>query len=244
MPPGRAVNPSEGFPAREDPLAAHGVPGAPAPTVPRQRYGRYVGLLGILILVLITVNTIVTKPNGASGVRPGAQLPQFAVPLVQSTLVGAADVATRPNEGAAGRVPACMLRGARILNICELYERGPVVLALFVAHGSCEAILRDMQALAPSYPGVQFAAVSIKGDRAQLRRVAAADHLRFPLGIDEEGTLAALYSVASCPQVTFAYPGGAVQSRALLRRPPLAQLRGRVSALLAGSRARGWSAPG
>lgn len=214
------------------------------PILPKQRYGRYVGLLALLILVLITINTIVTKPNGATGVPPGEQMPPFAVPLVQSSLVGAADVATRPDQGVAGRVPACELRGPRILNVCQQYERGPVVLALFVDAGSCAAILGDMQQLAPAFPGVRFIAVSIKGGRGQLRHMAARGGLTFPIGIDETGALAAFYSVATCPQVTFAYPGGLVQSRALLRRPSLATLRARVAELLAASRARGWRPPG
>ena len=53
-------------------------------------YGRYVGALGIAILVFITINTIVTKPNGATGIPPGGAAAPFAVPLVQSTLNGAA----------------------------------------------------------------------------------------------------------------------------------------------------------
>jgi hypothetical protein len=225
--------------------AAGGGGGAGDPAiVPSQHYGRYAGLLALVILVLITLNTILTKPNGASGVSPGRQMPPFAVPLVRGSLVGAADVATRPNEGAAGRVPACELREAQVLNVCQLYERGPVVLALFIQGGSCAAILGDMQKLVPAFPGVQFAAVAIKGDRRSLRRLARAAGLTFPLGIDEEGSLAALYSLASCPQVTFAYPGGAVQSRALLQRPALADLRSRVASLVAGSRARGWSPAG
>jgi hypothetical protein len=221
---------------------AAGVGGARDPAVvPSQHYGRYVGLLALVILVLITINTILTKPNGASGVAPGRQMPPFAVPLVQGNRVGAADVATRPNEGAAGRVPACQLRLTQVLNLCRLYERGPVVLALFIQGGSCAAILGDMQKLAPAFPGVQFAAVAIKGDRRSLRRLASASGLTFPLGIDEDGSLAALYSLASCPQVTFAYPGGAVQSRALLQRPALSELRTRVASLVAASRALGWS---
>ena len=79
---------------------------------------------------------------------------------------GDANVATHADDGAAGRVPACTVRGAQVLNVCQLYERGPVVLALFVDAGSCDGILSDMQALAPSFPGVQFAAVAIKGNRA------------------------------------------------------------------------------
>ena len=204
------------------------------------RYGRYVGLLALVILALITLNTIVTKPNGATGVDPGHTVPPFAVPLVLGNLVGDADIAVHAGEGARGKVPACQERGAQILNICQLYERGPVVLALFLDAGSCPAILGDMQALAPSFPGVQFAAVALKGGRTQLRRLVAEKRLALPVGLDRDGSLLTLYKVATCPQVTFAYPGGVVQSRALLVRPSLATLRARVSQLVAASRARGW----
>jgi hypothetical protein len=207
------------------------------------RYGGYVGLLGLLILALITINTLVTKPNGANGIAPGAMLAPFAVPLASGSLQGDANVATRPNEGTAGRVPACTVRGAQILNVCQLYEQGPVVLALFVDAGSCPAILSDMQALGTSFPGVRFAAVAIKGERGQLRRLIRARGLSIPVGVDSDGVLAGLYKVASCPQVNFALPGGEVQSRALLGRPPAATLRARVGRLLATARARGWRQP-
>ena len=134
------------------------------------RYGRYVVVLAIVILLAITVNTLTTKPNGAKGVEVGHRLPPFAVPLALSNLSGDADVATRADQGSAGRVPACAERGARILNVCQLYERAPLVLALFVDSGSCPAILGDMQALAPSFPAVHFAGVAIKPDRRALRR--------------------------------------------------------------------------
>jgi hypothetical protein len=208
------------------------------------RYGRYVGLLALVVLVLITLNTIVTKPNGAKGIEPGRQAPPFAVPLVLGNLSGDADIARQPREGARGDVPACRERGPQILNVCQLYERGPVVLALFVDAGSCARILGDMQALAPSFPGVQFAAVALKGDRGRLRRLVRARGLQLPVGLDRDGSLVALYKVATCPQVTFAYPGGVVQSRALLTRPPIATLRGRVSELAEASRARGWRGGG
>ncbi len=204
---------------------------------------RWVGLLVLVLLALITLNTILTKPNGATGLAAGASLPPFAVPLVTGNLQGAANVAQHADEGQKGKRPACEVRGPRILNACELYERGPLVLALFVYDGGCERILGDMQALQPAFPGVRFAAVSIKGDRGSLRKLVARDRLAFPVGIDEEGTLAALYKLASCPQITLVYPGGVVQSRTLLVRPPLAQLRARITALVAGARARGWKRP-
>jgi hypothetical protein len=204
------------------------------------RYGRYVGLFALLIVVLITINTLVTKPNGAKGIAAGQLVPAFAVPLVTGRLLGTADVATRPNQGAEGNVPACEERGHEILNICELYERGPVVLALFIYSGSCEAVLGDMQAIAPSFPGVAFAGVSIKGNRAALRSLLRRRGVTFPVGLDEEGILARFYKLATCPQVTLVLPGGVVQSAALLGQPSRATLRARVAALVAAARARGW----
>lgn len=209
---------------------------------PRAGYGRYVGILALFILALITLNTILTKPNGSKGIAPGHVVPPFAVPLVLGHLVGDADIAVHAHEGSRGDVAACQERGPEILNICQLYERAPVVLALFLDAGSCAAVLGDMQTLAPAFPGVHFAAVALKGGRSALRRLVQSRGLRMPVGEDRDSAPLALYKVASCPQITFTYPGGVVQSPALLTRPPIATLRARVAALVAASRARGWHA--
>ena len=211
---------------------------------PDPRYGRYAGMFALFLLLLVTINTIVTKPNGARGIAAGHELPPFAVPLATGTLSGDADVATAPDEGALGRVPACQERGAQILNVCQLYEHTPLVLALFVDEGSCQAVLGEMQALVGAFPEVSFAAVAIKGHRSALRKLIRARGLSMPLGIDSDGALASLYKVASCPQVTFALPGGVVQSAALLTRPSPALLRERVRELVAVARAHGWRGPG
>jgi hypothetical protein len=246
-PPDGGEDPLRPFAGGEDPLGlfARGeeqrgpfARGGRPPPSDGPHYGRYVGVIGVVLLILITINAIVTKPNGATGIPAGQPVAPFAVPLVQGTLVGDADVATRAHEGLAGRVPACSLRGANILNVCQLYERSPVVLALFVAAGSCEGVLSDLQTLSGEFPAVRFAAVAIKGDRGSLRALMRSRGVSIPVGIDSDGALAVLYKIASCPQISFIYPGGIVQSKALLRRVPLATLRQRVSRLLAGSRAR------
>jgi hypothetical protein len=208
--------------------------------VSRPRYARYAGLVGFVVIVLVVITTLLAKSDGASGIAPGQKLPPFAVPLALGSLQGAANTATRPHQGSAGNVPACAVHGPEVLNVCTLYQQGPLVLALFVDEGSCSAVLSEMQTLSRSFPQVRFAAVSIKGERSQLRRLVHSRRLTLPLGIDEEGTLASLYKVFSCPQVDFAYPGGVQQSKALLRTPSLAGLRARVSELLSASRARGW----
>ena len=39
------------------------------------------------------------------------------------------NVATKAGQGDAGNVPACSVRRPDVLNVCALWERGPVVLA-------------------------------------------------------------------------------------------------------------------
>jgi hypothetical protein len=202
------------------------------------RYGRYVGLLGVVAIVLLAGDFLFVRHGELTGIAPGHRLAPFAAPLALGGLRGAADIATHANDGADGRVPACAERGAQILNVCQLYERGPVVLALFVDAGSCATVLSSMQALAPEFPSVRFAAVAIGGERAPVRRLMRARGLTLPVGLDPDGAVAGLYKVFSCPQIDFAYPGGVVQSKALLVTPTLARLRARVSELVAASRAR------
>jgi hypothetical protein len=220
------------------------VPSAQDRSQAGRRYGPYLAVLGLAILVLVAISTALTKPTGVAGVQPGSGLPPFAVPLAAGDVKGDANVATRANDGEAGGRPACSVRGGEILNVCQLYEQGPVVLALFVDAGSCPAVLSDMEAIAPSFPGVRFAAVAIKGDRGQLRELVRSRSLmHVPVGIDEDGALATLYKLASCPQLTFAYPGGVVQSKSLLTQPSRTTLRARVQELVAEARARGWKGP-
>ncbi|HTQ68239.1 MAG TPA: redoxin domain-containing protein [Solirubrobacteraceae bacterium] len=206
----------------------------------RVRNGRLIGSVTVVALVALIAAAVLKNPGGLTGIDPGRKIPPFAVPLATGTLTGDANVATHAHEGASGNVPACRVRGSQVLNVCELAERGPVVLALFVNSSSCTQVLSEMQALTSSFPGVQFAAVAIKGSRSGLRSLVSRKGLTFPVGLDEDGTLASLYKVLSCPQVNLAYPGGKVQSRALLSNPTQAQLRSRVAALVAASRARGW----
>jgi hypothetical protein len=219
-------------------------PGGPAIGAYPRRYGRYVGLLGLAILILLAINGALTKTGGAKGIEPGYAVPPFAAPLALGRLNGDVNVARRPNEGSAGQVPACEVHGPGVLNVCELYGRGPLVLALFVDGGSCAAVLDDMQSLASSFPDVGFAAVAIKGERASLRKLIAKQGLTNVLvGFDSDGILAGLYRVASCPQVSFVLPGGVVQSPALLVAPSRDQLRVRVRRLLAAAEAKGWRRP-
>jgi hypothetical protein len=204
------------------------------------RYGRYVVLFAVALLVAFTVHVAFTTHRGMERIAEGAPAPPFAAPYAIGGPPGEVDIATRADEGQAGRVPACSERGPSILNICQLYERGPVVLALFFDAGSCARTLDELQRLVPEFPQVSFAAVAVKEGAASVARLVRSRRVSLPVGVDGDGRLGGLYGMVSCPQITFIYPGGIVQSAPLLTRPSPAVLRGRVAALLASSRARGW----
>jgi len=118
-----------------------------------------------------------------------------------------------PDQGPAGRHPACTVRGPGILNSCELGERGPFVLAFLATRGAqCTHELDVLQRVMPRHPGLQVAAVSIRGGRGDLRALVRRHRWRFPVAWDLDGRLANLFGVAVCPQLTYALAGGVVQA--------------------------------
>ena len=128
------------------------------------RGGRLVGIITVVALVALIVAAVLKNPGGLTGIEPGTK-----IAAVRGAAGAAATWSATPTSPPAHtKAPPATCRpaacaAAQVLNICELYERGPVVLALFVDGGSCPTVLGEMQALKSSFPGVHFAAVAIKG---------------------------------------------------------------------------------
>jgi hypothetical protein len=229
-----------------DPLGSRPHPSVPPPATPARtsRWGWVVGVIFLVWLVYISINTLRTEHPGSRGVPDGNPLPPFAMPLALSDLEGDANIARRSDQGGAGKRPACSVRGPRILNSCELAERGPVVLAFYASRAgkACRRQLDVIERVRGRFPGVQFAAVAIRGNRGDLRRLIRNSGWRFPVGYDHDGQVANVYRVAGCPTTTFAYPGGIVM-HTYLGLLGEARLAGAVRRLVAGSEQRGWKAP-
>jgi hypothetical protein len=220
--------------------------GAPEPRLPAgiSRYGWFVGVVAVLVIAYVSLNSARSHGPGSQGVHAGARMPPFAAPLALGALTGDVNVAQRRGQGAAGARPACEVRGPGILNVCQLWERGPVVLAFLATRGArCAGELDALERERARHPGVQFAAVAIRGDRAELRALARRHGWHFPVAWDRDGILANLYRVAVCPQLTYALPGGRVTATTIgeLGRAGLDR---RVAALERAARARGWRPPG
>jgi hypothetical protein len=206
-------------------------------------YGRYVALFGVLLVVVFSLHTAFGSHKKGSGLKAGDPVPPFAAPLAIGGPSGEVNVATRRNEGEAGKRRACTVRGPAILNVCQLYEHRPVVLALFFDAGSCVGALDDLQHLAPLYPHVAFAAVAVKENASSVARIVHSKHLTIPVGVDNDGRLGGLYTMVSCPQITFIRPGGTLQSSPLLTRVSPQALRTRVQQLVASSQTPGSNTP-
>jgi AhpC/TSA family len=163
-----------------------------------KRPGTIVGVLALAAIAYISYNSIATEGPGSRGIEAGNELPAFAVPLALSDLEGDADM-------------SCDERGEDILNVCELADRGPVVLAFFAEPiARCVEQIDILDRLRPRFPDVQFAAVATLGDRDDLRERIRERGWGLPVGHDQDGAVANAYAVAVCPQITFARRGGEV----------------------------------
>ena len=176
--------------------------------------GRWlVGVVGVVVLAYITVNTLRTEGLDPRGLERGARLPPFAMPLAASAGKDEyANIATRADSGPEGKVPACTVRGPDVLNVCELIERGPVVLVFVVTDaGDCADQLDVVDRVAPRFPRVGFAAVALHEDLDDLRRRLRERRWSVPVGYDRDGAVGNLYGVgAVCPLFTFGGRDGRV----------------------------------
>jgi hypothetical protein len=165
---------------REPGLIARGRPPAgrprcrPAarPPAGASRHGWFVGVGGVLLVGLITLNAFHTEGPGSRAITTGGEAPPFAAPLAASALAAAdandVNVAIERGQGEAGNVPACSVRRPDVVNVCALYERRPVVLALFATRSNeCIAQLDRLDDAARRHPCRLRRRVDSRGPRGR-----------------------------------------------------------------------------
>lgn len=195
-----ADDPGPGPPTRERPSGmSHG----------SARYVWFVGVVLVLITAVITLSSVGDDDVSGTGLEIGAPAPPFAAPVAVSDLEGDVNVATERGQGDAGNVPACEVRGEDVVNLCDEYAEAPVVLVFFATRGgSCIRAVDRITALRGRHPDVRFVAVSIRGDRGEVRDLVRERGWRFPVAYDRDGVLANLYGVVVCPQYALIARGG------------------------------------
>jgi hypothetical protein len=222
--------------------------GARRPLLPTSRYAWLVGAAAVLVAGSIVIASSRPAGPGAAGLAPGTRLAPFAVVLATSAVVCNSDddpcdanvAVSGGDDDEAGRRPACTVRGPTILNVCELAERGPLVLGLMATRDAdCVAAMDRLEALPRRHRGLQVAVVSIRGRLDDLRALVRDRRWSFAVGWDRDGVLASLYGVATCPHVVVARWRGRVQAT-LLAQASGAQLERQAGRAVAASRRAGW----
>ena len=78
------------------------------------RYGWFVALVGVVLVGYVSLQHAAHRALGlAGGLKVGSKVPPFAAPLALGPLDGDVNVARKANQGAAGKRPACTVRGPR-----------------------------------------------------------------------------------------------------------------------------------
>jgi len=228
-------------------------PRPPAPAgISGHRYAWLLGIVAILAVAALTIRAAGPDAPRASGVRAGEVLPPFAVVRAASGVVcddeddpcdaNIADSTSGARVRGAGRRPACEVRGPTVLNVCELAERGPLVLGFAASRGaSCLDAFDRLTSLARRHPGLQVALVAIGGGLEELRASVRVRSWGFSVGWDRDGILAGVYGVAACPYVTVARWRGRVQGTLVGAREDFdAELEQLAGAAVAQSGRAGW----
>lgn len=198
----RRLDPDRAAKAAAERAARRRQPSQPIDTRP---YQRLIGLFGLTLVIVIFVSFLLSRGTGTAGIPAGHRMPFFAAPLATSTLNGAVNLH-----------PPCIeaRHDPRALNACLLVSRAPLVLALFVTtSGTCERQVDALQAVAPRYPGVQFAAIAVRASHAAARAAVRRHHWTIPVAYDVDGRLGATYGVEVCPIVELVRRGGVVARR-------------------------------
>jgi hypothetical protein len=207
----------------------------------RDRYSIFVGLIFLLIVVVAFVEGVGRDEHtlGLEAQDARWPLPEFAVPAAAGRLEGDANVAQDDCSTAAlpcpegeRRTPACRIRTAGALRVCDLFDRPSVISFWFSRGGDCVNQQDVVDRVYARYRGrVRFLSLDIRDDRETARRLVRDRGWRMPVGYDRDGAVAALYRVGGCPTFAYVYPGGTLQS-AGIGKLSASELRANVERLL------------
>ncbi|HET7177671.1 MAG TPA: TlpA disulfide reductase family protein [Solirubrobacterales bacterium] len=213
----------------------------------RDRYSIAVGLIFAAVVVIGFVHGL--GGGGTLGLDRQPHrwpLPEFAVPAAAGPLEGDANLAQDdcttsqlPCPPGARRTPACRVRGADAIRVCDLFARPSVISFWFAEGGNCVRQQDVVERAYARYRGrVSFLSLDVRDDRGTVRDLIRRHGWRMPVGYDRDGAVAALYRVGGCPTFAYVYPGGTLQS-ASIGVLTAGQLDARIERLLRATRAVG-----
>jgi hypothetical protein len=210
---------------------------------------RYSILVGIFFAAIVAVALIHGVPGGSGTLGLDEQparwaLPEFAVPAAAGALEGDANVAQDdcsasevPCPSGSRRSPACRVRTAGAIRVCDLFGR-PSLISFWFSRGGDDCVVQQdvvSQAYARYRGRVNFLSLDIRDDRGAVRGLIRDRGWEMPVGYDRDGAVGGLYRVGGCPTFAYVFPGGTLES-ASIGRLDLSGLSERIERLLSASR--------
>jgi hypothetical protein len=171
-------------------------------------YSVVVGLLFLGIAIFAGFNALSNKtPGGSTGLPEGSKLPPFAAPSATGKLNGDANVSKKD---------ACDVKEPDAIRICDYFDR-PLVLTAWFSRcgGHCVPQLDRIERIRSRFPQVAFVGLDIRDSLDKSRNAVLEHGWGFPMAVDRDGAVGALYSVGIGPTTFFAYPGGVLMGKAL-----------------------------
>jgi hypothetical protein len=188
-------------------------------------YSLIVGIVFIAVIAVAGINTISTQDKGVLGASDegDAPLEQFAVPDARTGASGDANIAQDDCDAAripcpekSRRTPACRVDVSGAIRVCDLFDRPLVLSFWFTRGGDCENQEDVFEHAYRRYSDrVNFLAIDVRDDQAEVRKLIDQRHWTHPIGLDRDGALSNLYRVGGCPTFVYAYPGGILQSTSI-----------------------------
>jgi hypothetical protein len=212
----------------------------------RDRYSLAVGLIFGAVILIAVVHTLRGGDEGTLGLdRLEARwaLPEFAVPAAAGPLEGDANVAQDDCETSEDpcpksdrRTPACRIRTAGAIRVCDYFDRPLVISFWFSRGGNCVAQQDEVSRVYSRYRDrVSFLSLDVRDDRDTVRETIRRRGWKMPVGYDRDGAVAGLYRVGGCPTFAYVYPGGTLQG-AGVGELTASQLEAHVESLLRATR--------
>ena len=191
------------------------------PEVPRpgNKYAWAVGIVAVMGLsILLFFQTLPNKGKGYGGPPHNSIVKPFAAPNALGNVEGAANICARRDRcnDRAGKVPACTIHSAEVVNVCDLRRRPLVLTFIFDRAADCYPQVDRTERVMGSLPGVNFATVFFTHkDRDQVRALVKERGWRQPVGVDRDGAVANLYGIGGRPTTVFSRAGGRVATTKL-----------------------------
>jgi hypothetical protein len=226
------VSPAGGWPPDERSTDAEEAKRATRP------YSVVVGVAFLIIIGVTTLNLLNNNSSGPGGLAAGSKLPSFAAPSATGTLEGDANVFQNRKQAGKDHVPACDVKERDAIRICDYFDRPLVLTAWFSkCGGHCVPQLNRVERIRSRFPNVAFVGLDIRDSKQKSRKAVLEHGWGFPMAVDRDGAVGAIYSVGIGPTTFFAYPCGVLMGKAIgeLDEPDLIA---RVRELVRASRKR------